>query len=68
MHGRRSLRQKLLIQFEGREEQKLQIDNSKSTTRKITVKETMADKAKDGKDRHEATLKELSAPSDYEAF
>ena len=28
----------------------------------------MADKAKDGKDQHEPTLKELSAPSDYEAF
>ena len=68
MHGRRSVRQKLLIQFEGREEQKLQIDQDKSKTREIIVKETMADKAKDRKDHHEPTLKELSAPSDYEAF
>ena len=60
--------QKLLIQFEGREEQKPQIDKDKSKARKITIKETMADKAKDGKDQHEATLKEFSAPSDYEAF
>ena len=28
----------------------------------------MTIKAKDGKDQHEPTLKELSAPSDYEAF
>ena len=68
MHGRRSVRQKLLIQFDDREEHKLQIEQDKSSTREITVKETMADKAKDGKDQNELTLKELSAPSDYEAF
>ena len=58
----------MLIQFDSREEQKFQTDQDKSTTREITVKETMADKAKEGKDQHEPTLKELSAPSDYEAF
>ena len=68
MHGRRSLRQKLLIQFEGREEHKSQIDKDKGKVRKITIKETMAEKSKDGKDQHEPTLKELPAPSDYEAF
>ena len=68
MHGRRSVKQKLLIQFDSIEEYKQQIDQDKSTTREITVKETMADKAKDGNDQHEPTLKELSAPLDYEAF
>ena len=68
MHGGRSVRQKLLIQFDSREEQKLQIGQDKSTTSEITIKETMADKAKDGKDQNELTRKELSAPSDYEAF
>ena len=68
MHGRRSLWQNLSIQFGEKEKQNSQLANDKGKTRNLIIKETMEEEAKDGKDQHEPTLKELSAPFDYDAF
>ena len=68
MHESRSLRQNLLTQFGETKEEESKLAESKGKTRKVIIQETIAAKARDGKDQQGPTLKKLLAPSDYDDF
>ena len=68
MHGRRSLKHNLLTGLRETQEIQLQLAEDKKETNRVRMQGIMAEEGRDGKGQEGPTLKELSAPSDYNDF
>ena len=68
MHGRRSLKHNPLTELRETQEIQLQLAEDKKETNRLRIQGIMAKEGRDGKGQEGPTLKELSAPSDYNDF
>ena len=68
MHGRRSLKHNPLTELRETQEIQLQLAEDKKETNRLRIQGIMAEEGRDGKGQEGPTLKELSAPSDYNDF
>ena len=68
MHGRRSLKHNLLTELRETEEIRLKLVENKKEIERVRIQGIMAEEGRDGKGQEGPTLKELSAPSEYNDF